>query len=170
MSLLPALRVASVPTLTPFLSAVQSWAQSLLDLLPPFVLAVPKKKTSHSRKAMRSANKGLKDKQSAFVLIVLSGLKLTVTGRHCELPCVWIAEACASFVCWVLLESESWMEDGQGRGPVDQWTVTVTLMYCVMVHDVTCFLFAPQTTPTRPITHRRRRRRRWSVRRRRARL
>ncbi|CAL1695917.1 unnamed protein product [Somion occarium] len=38
--------------------------QSLLELLPPFVLAVPKKKTSHSRKAMRSANKGLKDKQN----------------------------------------------------------------------------------------------------------
>ncbi|KAI0068356.1 hypothetical protein BV25DRAFT_1789754, partial [Artomyces pyxidatus] len=36
--------------------------QSLLDLLPPFLLAVPKKKVSHSRKAMRSANKGLKDK------------------------------------------------------------------------------------------------------------
>lgn len=41
--------------------------QSLLDLFPPFLLAVPKKKTSHSRKAMRSANKGLKDKQSAPV-------------------------------------------------------------------------------------------------------
>ena len=38
--------------------------QSLLELFPPFVFAVPKKKTSHSRKAMRSANKGLKDKQS----------------------------------------------------------------------------------------------------------
>ncbi|EPQ60784.1 hypothetical protein GLOTRDRAFT_22635, partial [Gloeophyllum trabeum ATCC 11539] len=35
---------------------------SLLDLFPPFLLAVPKKKTSHSRKRMRSANKGLKDK------------------------------------------------------------------------------------------------------------
>lgn len=49
----------------------QSWApwsipslQSLLDLFPPFLLAVPKSKVSHSRKAMRSANKGLKDKQS----------------------------------------------------------------------------------------------------------
>lgn len=37
---------------------------SLLELLPGWVLAVPKKKVSHSRKAMRSANKGLKDKQS----------------------------------------------------------------------------------------------------------
>ncbi|KAI0348047.1 hypothetical protein BDW22DRAFT_1321198 [Trametopsis cervina] len=38
--------------------------QSLLELFPPFLLAVPKKKTSHSRKAMRSANKGLKDKHN----------------------------------------------------------------------------------------------------------
>ena len=37
---------------------------SVLELFPPFLLAVPKKKTSHSRKAMRSANKGLKDKRS----------------------------------------------------------------------------------------------------------
>lgn len=38
--------------------------QSLVELLPPFLLAVPKKKVSHSRKAMRSANKGLKDKRN----------------------------------------------------------------------------------------------------------
>ena len=37
---------------------------SLLELLPPIILAVPKKKVSHSRKAMRSAHKGLQDKQS----------------------------------------------------------------------------------------------------------
>ncbi|KAI0002092.1 hypothetical protein BJV77DRAFT_971037, partial [Russula vinacea] len=37
---------------------------SLRDIIPPFLLAVPKKKVSHSRKAMRSANKGLKDKQN----------------------------------------------------------------------------------------------------------
>ncbi|KAI0271364.1 hypothetical protein BC834DRAFT_818386 [Gloeopeniophorella convolvens] len=37
---------------------------SLRDLIPPFLLAVPKKKVSHSRKAMRSANKGLKDKHN----------------------------------------------------------------------------------------------------------
>ncbi|KAF8605147.1 hypothetical protein BDV93DRAFT_471094 [Ceratobasidium sp. AG-I] len=36
--------------------------RTLVELFPPIVLAVPKKKTSHSRKAMRSANKGLKDK------------------------------------------------------------------------------------------------------------
>ncbi|TFK41119.1 hypothetical protein BDQ12DRAFT_600554 [Crucibulum laeve] len=38
--------------------------QSLLELFPPVVLAVPKSKVSHSRKAMRSANKGLKDKHN----------------------------------------------------------------------------------------------------------
>ncbi|KAL1761961.1 ribosomal L32p protein family-domain-containing protein [Schizophyllum commune] len=38
--------------------------QSLLELLPGIVLAVPKKKTSHSKKRMRAAGKGLKDKQN----------------------------------------------------------------------------------------------------------
>ncbi|KAG6902882.1 hypothetical protein C0995_010051 [Termitomyces sp. Mi166 len=37
---------------------------SLLELIPPFLLAVPKSKISHSRKSMRSANKGLKDRQN----------------------------------------------------------------------------------------------------------
>ncbi|VDB99620.1 unnamed protein product [Peniophora sp. CBMAI 1063] len=37
---------------------------SLLELFPPWLLAVPKKKVSHSRKNMRSANKGLKDKHN----------------------------------------------------------------------------------------------------------
>ncbi|KAH7931014.1 hypothetical protein BV22DRAFT_976439, partial [Leucogyrophana mollusca] len=38
--------------------------ESLLELLPAIVLAVPKSKISHSRKSMRSANKGLKDKRN----------------------------------------------------------------------------------------------------------
>ncbi|KAF8078584.1 hypothetical protein FPV67DRAFT_1465732 [Lyophyllum atratum] len=38
--------------------------KALLELIPPFLLAVPKSKISHSRKSMRSANKGLKDKQN----------------------------------------------------------------------------------------------------------
>ncbi|KAJ7169919.1 hypothetical protein C8R46DRAFT_1090528 [Mycena filopes] len=47
----------------------RTWAipslRSLLDILfPPFVLAVPKSKVSHSRKSMREANKGLKDKHN----------------------------------------------------------------------------------------------------------
>jgi large subunit ribosomal protein L32 len=60
---------------TPFafaaVSASRAWSlsfpslQSLLELFPPFVLAVPKSKVSHSRKSMREANKGLKDKHSA---------------------------------------------------------------------------------------------------------
>ncbi|KII93506.1 hypothetical protein PLICRDRAFT_131360 [Plicaturopsis crispa FD-325 SS-3] len=73
-SLFPAL-VFSRPTLSALLfpsslvaPAPFRWAlptlQSLLELFPPFLLAVPKKKVSHSRKSMRSANKGLKDKQN----------------------------------------------------------------------------------------------------------
>jgi len=34
----------------------------LAEILGPILWAVPKKKTSHSKKRMRSANKGLKDK------------------------------------------------------------------------------------------------------------
>ncbi|GBE78289.1 hypothetical protein SCP_0111730 [Sparassis crispa] len=58
-----ALIPAFLTTPRPF-SWVTPTLQSLLELLPPFLLAVPKKKTSHSRKAMRSANKGLKDKRN----------------------------------------------------------------------------------------------------------
>lgn len=41
-----------------------TFASLLAELFPPFLLAVPKSKTSHSRKSMRSANKGLKNKTS----------------------------------------------------------------------------------------------------------
>ncbi|KAH8120357.1 hypothetical protein DFH11DRAFT_56328 [Phellopilus nigrolimitatus] len=47
----------------PIHAAIPSWT-SLLEFFPSVVWAVPKKKTSHSRKAMRSANKGLKDKSN----------------------------------------------------------------------------------------------------------
>ncbi|KIP11987.1 hypothetical protein PHLGIDRAFT_124415 [Phlebiopsis gigantea 11061_1 CR5-6] len=57
---LPALQVAPKP----FGFSLQSAWESLIELIPPFLLAVPKKKVSHSRKSMRSANKGLKDKQN----------------------------------------------------------------------------------------------------------
>jgi len=64
-------RLLSATTLIPSLLSTArplSWGfptfQSLLELFPPFLLAVPKKKTSHSRKAMRSANKGLEDKRN----------------------------------------------------------------------------------------------------------
>ncbi|KAL1719520.1 ribosomal L32p protein family-domain-containing protein [Schizophyllum commune] len=43
---------------------IRAHLQSLLELLPGIVLAVPKKKTSHSKKRMRAAGKGLKDKQN----------------------------------------------------------------------------------------------------------
>ncbi|KAL5495232.1 hypothetical protein ACEPAI_695 [Sanghuangporus weigelae] len=49
--------------LAPFSLAIPSWS-SLLELFPSIVLAVPKKKVSHSRKAMRSAHKGLRDKSN----------------------------------------------------------------------------------------------------------
>ncbi|GFZ42661.1 hypothetical protein JCM24511_00378 [Saitozyma sp. JCM 24511] len=35
---------------------------SLLELMPPILMAVPKHKVTHSRKSMRSANKGLKNR------------------------------------------------------------------------------------------------------------
>jgi len=63
----PVIAAALLPT---FLSSQKTfnWVipslQSLLELFPPFLLAVPKKKVSHSRKSMRSANKGLKDKKN----------------------------------------------------------------------------------------------------------
>ncbi|KAF7791822.1 hypothetical protein EIP86_002846 [Pleurotus ostreatoroseus] len=67
--------LAAAATLPAFLGAPSSsgWRlpaaiQSLLEWFPPIDLAVPKKKTSHSRKAMRSANKGLKDKRKPLTL------------------------------------------------------------------------------------------------------
>ncbi|SRR6266498_4325717 len=57
---------------TPFSTCMQTfWRDSqrktgalfgLVEILGPILWAVPKKKTSHSKKRMRSANKGLKDK------------------------------------------------------------------------------------------------------------
>jgi len=69
----------SLPNLASFFPQASTWTSfrwtaspldSLFELFPPFLLAVPKKKTSHSRKAMRSANKGLKDKRSACPLSI----------------------------------------------------------------------------------------------------
>ncbi|KAF5375004.1 hypothetical protein D9758_000247 [Tetrapyrgos nigripes] len=48
----------SLPALIPSLGALVE------ELFPRILLAVPKKKVSHSRKAMRAANKGLKDKHN----------------------------------------------------------------------------------------------------------
>lgn len=65
---------ALLPTFSRYLSPILAipTLQSLMDLLPPFLLAVPKKKVSHSRKAMRAANKGLKDKTSGWLLLRLN--------------------------------------------------------------------------------------------------
>jgi large subunit ribosomal protein L32 len=52
---------------TPAVTLTLPSLQSLIDLFPPILMAVPKKKVSHSRKSMRSANKGLKDKTSTFL-------------------------------------------------------------------------------------------------------
>ncbi|KAE9411089.1 hypothetical protein BT96DRAFT_870955 [Gymnopus androsaceus JB14] len=56
---------ASKPFLSTFFSfGGSSWASVLQEFFPRILLAVPKKKVSHSRKAMRAANKGLKDKHN----------------------------------------------------------------------------------------------------------
>ncbi|KAJ9111537.1 hypothetical protein QFC20_002510 [Naganishia adeliensis] len=44
----------------------KTFASLLAELFPPFLLAVPKSKISHSRKSMRSANKGLRNKTSEW--------------------------------------------------------------------------------------------------------
>lgn len=57
------------------ISFIPSLLNSLRDLLPPWLLAVPKSKTTHSKKAMRNSNKGLKEQQgeiAAFPLPLLS--------------------------------------------------------------------------------------------------
>ena len=80
---LPLLRISLAAAFVPaFLASPKpfTWAipslPSLLELFPPWLLAVPKKKTSHSRKAMRSANKGLKDKQSMCCPRIVACLEL----------------------------------------------------------------------------------------------
>ena len=55
----PTSPLASLASLIP-----DSLSAGLRDLLPPWVFAVPKRRTTHSAKRMRSANKHLKEKQS----------------------------------------------------------------------------------------------------------
>lgn len=59
-------RISSPPFTLP--NSLSSMLASLLELFPSIVLAVPKSKVSHSRKSMRSANKGLHDKLSEHLL------------------------------------------------------------------------------------------------------
>jgi len=68
----PTSPLASLASLIP-----DSLSAGLRDLLPPWVFAVPKRRTTHSAKRMRSANKHLKEKQSEshfFLFLSLSTL------------------------------------------------------------------------------------------------
>src|SRR5258708_28321383 len=65
---LPPLHLRQPPPLASNESRPKSLVATLLeDLFPSILFAVPKKKVSHSRKSMRSAHKGLKDKTSKLV-------------------------------------------------------------------------------------------------------
>jgi len=88
---------------------------SLLDLFPPFLLAVPKKKVSHSRKAMRSANKGLKDKKSTYSLRSRTCLALALRCRRRALSGMRLCQACTPYMSALLLKPEQSMED-EGKG------------------------------------------------------
>ena len=107
---IPAIAAALLPT---FLASQRpfNWGlQSLLDLLPPFLLAVPKKKVSHSRKAMRSANKGLKDKRSTRICLLDHPGSEAFSSRYCQLPSLRSTKTSASSMCRLLLFSHSEVE------------------------------------------------------------
>ena len=73
-----ALRAGWSSSQHPLIAALQNGLQtlfqspaSLIELLPPILLAVPKSRVSHSRKRMRAANKHLKEKNSVFTSLLL---------------------------------------------------------------------------------------------------
>lgn len=118
---------AFLPNLSSFFPQVSTWSSfrwtaspldSLLELFPPFLLAVPKKKTSHSRKAMRSANKGLKDKRSACSPHPFPHHNLLIScGRYCALPSMRVAKTRPQSLSKLLLNSQPRVEgSGQSRG------------------------------------------------------
>ncbi|WWC87814.1 ribosomal protein L32 [Kwoniella dendrophila CBS 6074] len=77
--------------------------ESILELIPPIVWAsVPKKKTSHSRKSMRSANKGLKNKTNLSLCEACGSIKLT---HH-------VCPTCYSQI------SRRWKREARGEYPV----------------------------------------------------
>ncbi|KZW02135.1 hypothetical protein EXIGLDRAFT_829681 [Exidia glandulosa HHB12029] len=88
-------RITAPLALLPVAIALPS-LRPLLELFPSIVLAVPKKKVSHSRKAMREANKGLKDKLNIVNCPSCGMPKLAHNlCEHCyrELAHRWKAEA-----------------------------------------------------------------------------
>jgi len=66
-----------------------SLAAGLRELLPPWVFAVPKRRTTHGAKRMRASNKGLKEKQSA------SSSSSSSRGPPLELSLTLVALPCA---------------------------------------------------------------------------
>ncbi|OCF34723.1 ribosomal protein L32 [Kwoniella heveanensis BCC8398] len=102
--------LASVQPVAPLAPAPTSrWAsifpssslESLLELIPPIVWAsVPKKKTSHSRKSMRAANKGLKNKTNISLCEACGSIRLT---HH-------VCPTCYSQI------SRRWKRDARGEG------------------------------------------------------
>jgi large subunit ribosomal protein L32 len=107
--------------------------QSILDLFPPFLLAVPKKKTSHSRKAMRSANKGLKDKKSTSSVLDRLGFSLSYHIRHCSLSGLWFTQACASSLRKLLYFPQSPVENAsEARGCCARIVTHIMSWYCVV--------------------------------------
>jgi len=73
----PMARFAPALAALPGVGALIGGISSLLELLPPIVLAVPKHKVTHSRKSMRSAHKGIKNKtsESGFGVDTVGGRK-----------------------------------------------------------------------------------------------
>ncbi|TNY21828.1 hypothetical protein DMC30DRAFT_350011 [Rhodotorula diobovata] len=66
-SLAPTRTAAPAPSALATLAArliPDSLAAGLRELLPPWVFAVPKRRTTHGAKRMRASNKGLKEKQN----------------------------------------------------------------------------------------------------------
>ncbi|WRT65637.1 ribosomal protein L32 [Kwoniella shivajii] len=78
--------ISAISPVAPLTSTASGWTsifpsfslESILELIPPIVWAsVPKKKTSHSRKSMRAANKGLKNRTNLSLCEACGSIKLT---------------------------------------------------------------------------------------------
>lgn len=54
----------NTPAVPSLASLIPDTLAGLRELLPPWLLAAPKRRTTHGAKRMRSSNKGLKEKQS----------------------------------------------------------------------------------------------------------